>query len=139
MSMSKTYLNVSLFALIKVNKLGVELHTVLEFSGLTKGEANDLVKKIKGVSGEGTLGSLVADAQLHGKSFDNPVEEWMERYGKLQTTRRVSVFVTGDNAAVAQIKAKNLYRMLNAMPGYGCEVVGRYVLNQDRGTYSKVA
>lgn len=115
--------------------MGTELHAILNFSRLTKGQANGLVAIIKDSSG--LAGSRVADAQLHGVWFDDPEQELKERRGVQETKRKISVFITADNSSLAQIGLNELYRRLNETPLYGCEVVGRYVL--DGNLYRKVA
>jgi hypothetical protein len=96
-----------------------ELHAILEFSGLAKGEANKLVRAVR---------QSVADAQLHGKWFENPVEEHDYRKDSLKLPHRMSVFATGKSVEDAHNQIRLLYRHLNAQPSYGCEIAGLYIL-----------
>lgn len=96
-----------------------ELHAILEFSDLTKGEANKLASVVE---------QSVTDAQLHGKWFENPIEEHAYRSNSLRLPHRMSVFATGRDVADAQSQLRELHKRLNAHPRYGCELVGLYAL-----------
>ena len=98
--------------------MGIELHAVIEFSNLTKVEASGLVRVLN-------LRKLVADAQLHGKYFDNPEHEFLERKGKLRTSRRACVFVTGATEEEARGMLEKAYGFLNGVCS-SYQVVGTY-------------
>ena len=107
------------------NKLGIELHAVIEFSALTKVEASGLVRVLN-------LRKLVADAQLHGKSFDNPEHESLERKGELRTSRRACVFVVGETEKEARERLEKAYGFLNG-------VYSNYQVVETYGPNGKVA
>ncbi len=98
--------------------MGIEIHAVIEFSDLTKAEASGLVRVLN-------LRKLVADAQLHSKFFDNPVDEGLEREGGLRTSRRACVFVVGQTEEEAKERLRMAYMFLNEVHS-NYQVVGTY-------------
>ena len=98
--------------------MGIELHAVIEFSNLTKVEAGGLVRVLN-------LQRIVADAQLHSKSFDNPEHESLERKGELRTSRRACIFVTGATEDEARKMLEKAYGFLNGTCS-NYQVVGTY-------------
>ena len=86
-------------------KVGLEIHTILEFYNMTLPEARGVTSIIK---------KMAADAQLHGRDYtQNPLHEGQDKKGELREPRRVSVFIEGHSEIDITAKLQGLYLTLN--------------------------
>ena len=102
-------------------KVGLEIHTILEFYNMTLPEARGVTSIIK---------KMAADAQLHGRDYtQNPLHEGQDKNGELREPRRISVFIEGHSQPDITNRLQGLYFILN-MGKKDYEVISsRMILN----------
>ena len=83
----------------------LEFHIILEFYNMTLSTARELEKILKGIT---------TDAQLHGRSYENPLYEHQDAKGLLCLPRRMSVFAAANDVNGVQRKLDGLYKALNS-------------------------
>ena len=103
-----------------------EVYSIFSFFSMTNEQIHGLQKKIEaelrtGTTGKSDLSTVLADVQPHGFWSTDPVEMSAVAKGK-PAPRKASVFVKASSVPEGQDYLNTMYRALNRLPGYGCEI-----------------